>query len=269
MYTKKTAFLGVGNMASAVISANGGKNLDWNSIILFDKFGGKCAEFAPLGAEVASSVTEAVEKAECVFLAVKPQDYYTLLDEVKLAENYSDKLYISIGAGIETSSIKEYLGSKKVIRALPNTPMLIGLGVSAVCKTETVPTDEYEFAVSLFRSAGSVLEINESEMNRIISVTSSSPAYVFEFIQAIIDGAAAQELDTTEILTSVCDVVSGAALLLKSSGKTPAEMTAMVASKGGTTERALATLSEKYFSDTIISAMKACTERADELGKKN
>jgi len=263
----RTAFLGVGNMASAVILANGGKNLSFGDIILYDLCADKCSAFSEKGAYCASSVKDAVERAECVFLAVKPQDYFSLLDEVKKAEGYEKKFYISIGAGIRTETVESYLSCEKVVRALPNTPMLIGKGVSAVCRNDKVGREEFDFAFSLFESAGSAILIDEDEMNRIISVTSSSPAYVFKFIQAIVDGAAAQGLDACDMLSTVCDVVSGSAQLLKSSGRTSAEMIAMVASKGGTTERALASLEESGFSDTMIKAMLACTERADELGK--
>lgn len=269
MYTVKTAFLGVGNMAGAVISANGGKNLDWSSIYLFDKFSEKCERFTTHGANIAKSVKEAVEECDCVFLAVKPQDYYELFDEIKSAETYRDKLYISIGAGIETESIKNYLGCDKVVRALPNTPMLIGRGVSVICKDRSIPAEDYKYALSLFKSAGSIIEIEEPEMNRMIGVTSSSPAYVFQFIQSILDAANAQGLNTSTMLSAVCDVVSGSAQLLKESGKTPSEMTAMVASKGGTTECALRSLENDRFTKIIENAMIACTKRADELGKKD
>ncbi len=265
----KLAFLGVGNMAGAVISANGGKTLSWQDIFLYDKFGGKCSDFEKYGATIVRSVSESIKKADAIFIAVKPQDYPDLLEEIKLSEGYADKLYISIGAGIESESIQKALECKKVVRALPNTPMIIKKGVSAVCKTKSVSEEDYRFVISLFENAGSVIEIEENEMNRIIGVTSSSPAYVFEFIDAIIKGAEKQGLDGNSLLTTVCDVIAGSALLLKSSGKSAADMISMVASKGGTTECALKVLHDARFSETVSEAMQACTKRADELGKNN
>lgn len=262
----KTAFLGVGNMASAVILANGGKNLAFSDVILYDLNIEKCKRFTDEGAFLAHSVKEAVEMADCVFLAVKPQDYFTLLDEVKAADGYDKKLYISIGAGIKVETVENYLSCEKVVRALPNTPMLMGEGVSAICRNDKVSADDFAFARSLFENAGSVIVIEESEMNRIIGVTSSSPAYVFKFISAIVGGAKAQGLSGDELLDVVCDVVSGSAKLLKQSGKSCEEMIAMVASKGGTTERALAALDDMGFSSAVEKAMIDCTKRADELG---
>lgn len=264
---KKIAFLGVGNMASAVIGANGGSGIAWEDIILFDKIADKCASFVERGARIAGDLRDAVVSADCIFLAVKPQDLPSLLSEIREIEGHKEKLYISIAAGIEVKAIASLLGCDQVVRALPNTPMLIGMGVSAVCRNDGIPAENYRYALSLFESAGRVIEIDESEMNRIIGVTSSSPAYVFRFIGAILDGAAEQGLSAEDMLSSVCDVVSGSAELLKRSGKSCEEMIAMVASKGGTTERALSALADGDFDGTIKKAMKDCTARADEMGK--
>ena len=117
-------------------------------------------------------------------------------------------------------------------------------------------------------SAGSLVEIEESEMNKIIGVTSSSPAYVFKFIDAIYCGAVEQGIEAEGLLEAICDMVIGSALMLKGGNDSPSELISKVASKGGTTEKALAKLDEYRFSEGIIDAMKACTIRADELGAK-
>jgi pyrroline-5-carboxylate reductase len=119
----------------------------------------------------------------------------------------------------------------------------------------------------MFEASGSVTVIDESEMNRIISVTSSSPAYVFAFIDAICKGAEAQGLDGGALLSAVCDMVIGSAMLLKSGDLTPAEQISRVTSKGGTTEQAMRVLSERDMAGIISDAMKACTKRADEMGR--
>jgi pyrroline-5-carboxylate reductase len=102
-------------------------------------------------------------------------------------------------------------------------------------------------------------------MNSVISVTSSAPAYVFKFIKAICDGADSQGLDSATLVKSVCNMVVGSALMLSQSDKTPEELVAMVCSKGGTTEKAVAELDRYNFEEAVISAMQKCTERADEL----
>jgi pyrroline-5-carboxylate reductase len=146
--------------------------------------------------------------------------------------------------------------------------MTIGMGVSVICKNEKISVEDFSFIESVFASSGSTLLIDEKDMNAIIGVTSSSPAYVFKFINAIFLGAKAQGLDSKELLNTICDMVIGSATLLKQSTDTPEELISKVASKGGTTEQALIKLDDGEFDETIKQAMIACTNRADELGKK-
>jgi pyrroline-5-carboxylate reductase len=143
--------------------------------------------------------------------------------------------------------------------------MLIGQGVSVICRADDVATEAFGFVKSMFEASGAVTVIDEAEMNRIISVTSSSPAYVFAFIDAICEGARAQGLDGEALLTAVCDMVIGSAMLLKQDSLTPAEQIKRVTSKGGTTERAMNVLYERNMTAMVVDAMKACTARAEEM----
>jgi pyrroline-5-carboxylate reductase len=143
--------------------------------------------------------------------------------------------------------------------------MLIGMGVSVICRAPDVDPADFVFVTAMFEASGSVTVIDEAEMNRIISVTSSSPAYVFAFIHAICEGAKAQGLDGDALLPAVCDMVIGSATLLRDGGLSPNQQISRVTSKGGTTERAMAVLSERGMADMVKDAMQACTNRADEL----
>jgi pyrroline-5-carboxylate reductase len=263
---RKIAFIGVGNMANAII---GGLlrcgAVDSSHLILCDKFPDKCAEHVKNGAVLASSPAEAVRDADCVVLSVKPQNFPEVLGELSAVAGIAGKLIITIAAGITVETVKTALHGAPVVRVLPNTPMLIGQGVSVICRADDVAAKDFAFVKSMFEASGSVTVIDETEMNRIISVTSSSPAYVFAFIDAICQGARAQGLDGEALLTAVCDMVIGSAMLLKQDSLTPAEQIKRVTSKGGTTERAMAVLSERNMAGMISDAMKACTARADEL----
>ena len=264
----KTGFIGVGNMATAMI--NGMLAADKkmiNNLYLYDISTEKTAKFVEKGAHTVPSIAELYKSCDAVVLSVKPQNFPEVLAELAAAKDQRRVLFISIGAGITTKTVSDALGGVPVVRALPNTPMLIGKGVSAICRNSLVNDVEYDFACSIFESAGKIIKIDEEEMNRIISVTSSSPAYVFMFIKAICDGAAAQGLDGDALQLAVCNTVTGAAELLETSGKSADELIAMVSSKGGTTERATAELRRLGFEEAIISAMQKCTDRADELGK--
>ncbi len=269
MKTQALAIIGVGNMAKAVISGIVSTKIPLSSIILYDK---NKNQYEGLFTDTdiaflhASTVEEAITAADCILLSVKPQNYSEVLQDITKVSNHAEKTYISIGAGITSESVSSQLSNASVVRVLPNVPMLIGQGVSVVCKNSSVPREEFDFICSLFRSAGSIVLIDESEMNPMIGVTSSSPAYVFQFINAIYQGALAQGLPDRQLLDSICDVVIGSAMLLKNSHDSPETLIAKVASKGGTTEQALQTLSKYEFDRIIADAMEACTKRANELG---
>ena len=269
--SRKIGFIGVGNMAGAIIGGitAEGRHVRYSDLVLYDCLPEKCEAFASRGATMADSEMGVVEAADIVVLAIKPQGFPELLSKLSAVPSVRSKVIVTIAAGITVETISKALDNPTVVRVLPNTPMLIGQGVSVICRSETVCKDDFDFVVSMFEASGRVLLIDESEMNRIISVTSSSPAYVFAFIKAICDGAAAQGLTSDEILPAVCDVIIGSAMLMKAGHKTPEEQIAVVTSKGGTTERAMAVLKERDLCGMMASAMKACTDRANELGKKD
>lgn len=266
---KKFAVIGVGNMAKSIIDGITSTDIPVSSFYLFDKYCAACDRYKDKeNFYIANDIVSAVENADCILLSVKPQNYSEILSEIKQAVDFNKKLYISIGAGITSQSVSDELDGANVIRVLPNLPMTIGMGASVICKNENVSREDFDFVESVFASSGSTTLIDEKDMNAIIGVTSSSPAYVFKFINAIYMGAQAQGLNADELLDIICDVVIGSATLLKQSNDTPAELISKVASKGGTTEQALLQLDAGNFDKTIENAMIACTKRADELGKK-
>ncbi len=269
-------------MASAIIagitSENNPSAIPMSDIILYDKCLEKTAEYQRLGAGLASSVEQAVELSDCIFLCVKPQNFSEVLPSLDGVPNVESKLFVTIAAGISMQTVSDATRGACVVRVLPNTPIFVGKGVSAICSTENVSSDDLDFIRNIFASSGSVLFIDEAQMNRIIGVTSSSPAYVFAFIKAMLEGASDQGLvkspenpdgiDERLILNSICDTIIGAAELMKASDIAPDEQISRVASKGGTTERALTELERYNFREGVVSAMKQCTKRADELGNK-
>ena len=266
--SRKIAFIGAGNMASAII--NGITNvggIPYADLVLTDAFPEKCNDFAAKGATVTSTVTEAASLADCIVLSVKPQNFPEILPLLATVPGVEKKLFVTIAAGITVDTVRSALHGAPTVRVLPNTPMLIGMGVSAICRSDIVAPEDFSFVCSMFEASGRVILIDESEMNRIISVTSSSPAYVFAFIHAICEGARAQGLTNEGILDAVCDMVIGSATLLKNGGISPEEQIKRVTSKGGTTERAMGVFTERGLSAMVSDAMQACTDRADELSR--
>lgn len=272
------AFIGVGNMANAIINGITKREVNpfpFSDLILFDKFPPQLERFMGTGAKIASDITDAVNNADCVVLSVKPQNFPEVLSEISSISGISEKLFITIAAGIEISTVKKYVGSAPVIRVLPNLPMVEGYGVSAICKEQSVSDLDFGFVTDIFEASGRVIKIEESEMNRIISVTSSSPAYVFMLVDAMLGGAKSQglvdgfggKISEKEMLSAICDTIIGACELMKASDVDAKTLISRVASKGGTTERAISELENYSFRDGVISAMQKCTDRADELGK--
>lgn len=278
---RKIGFIGVGNMATATLmgitSGNNGTT-PWSDIVLYNRHKEKILKYASMGAYIADSLVEAVDMSDVVFLCVKPQNFPEILPLLTDCKNVSSKIFVSVAAGISMKTVSDAAMGAPVVRAMPNTPMLIGKGVIAICRNESVSDDDFAFVRGIFEKSGTVIVIDENEMNRIISVTGSSPAYVFLLIKAMYDGAAEQGLllnedgrglSEKELIDSICDTIIGSAELMKSGTKTPEEQITTVASKGGTTERAIAELEAYRFSEGVVSAMRKCTERADELGAKN
>ena len=274
----KIAFIGVGNMSDAIIkgiTARPTEPIPYSQLVLCNRTLSKIQHYEELGAYITNSVADAVSLANYVFLAVKPQNLPEVLNEISSVDNLDSKIFVSIAAGFEMDTISRIIGSCNIIRALPNTPMTVGMGVSAICRKNEVSDNNYNFVSDLFSASGKVLKITEEEMNRIICVTSSSPAYVFKFIEAMLDGAFSQGLtednggniSKKDLLDAICDTIIGSCELMKASACAPQDLISKVASKGGTTEQALLELDRYDFSNGIISAMNKCTRHADELGK--
>ena len=266
---KKLAVLGVGNMASAIIGGILNSGLGKASDLrLFDRQEGKLAPFVEKGAYAAASLTDAVKGADYILLSVKPQNLPEVLGELKDAE-LDGKCFISICAGVSTSIIEKRLGREiAVVRVMPNTPLQIGLGVSALARNAEVTDEQFDFAASVFESSGMVLKLDEDKMNAIISVNGSSPAYFYYFIDAMVKSARAQGLDCDNIVEAVCKTVIGSAEMLMRSGKTPEELIRAVTSPKGTTEKAMEVLFKADVASTIDAAMHACTARAEEMAKE-
>ncbi len=261
---KKYAFLGAGNMAFAIIG--GMKNAD---VTVYDKFPSQYDKFEGR-VKTASSAVSAVESCDRIFLSVKPQNFKELLAEIKdSGVSLENKLFVTIAAGVSTESVCNGLGKRvPVVRAMPNTPLLIGHGVTALSRNTEVSESDFDDIFDMFSNIGYTFKLPENKMNEVIAATSSAPAYIYHIIESIADEANAEGLEGDNILTAVCEMVKGAAEMVIKTDKTPKELIKMVTSPNGTTERAMKVLYEKDIHGTFSEAMKACTLRAEELSKE-
>ncbi|MBE6663044.1 MAG: pyrroline-5-carboxylate reductase [Ruminococcaceae bacterium] len=264
---KKILFIGAGNMASAIANGLSKANIvDNENIILFDKNAEQYSKFNASFSH-ANDINEGINSSDYIFLSVKPQNVKEVLSDINIGTE--GKVFISICAGITINSIEKSLHNAKIIRAMPNTPLLIGQGVTALCKNANVTEEEFAFVKSIFSSCGIITEIDEKDINALTAITSSSPAYVYTFIKGLLDGAKQLNFNYENTLELVCKTLIGSANMVLSSDKTIDEQIRMVKSPNGTTEKALNVLDENNFTQIIADAMKACENRAFELAELN
>ena len=270
----KYSFIGVGNMASAIIRAmdslEGKIITEHCDIYLYDKMNIKTDEYKKQGYKIAISIDECVKETKYIFLCVKPQNYREVLEYIKNNNiSLAGKVIISVAAGISTSQITDCLGCEcAVIRTMPNTPMTIGEGVTAICKNSHVESRDFERVCRIFSAKSELMVLDQSQMNNIIGITSSSPAYVYKFIDALYESAISQGLDSPKLLEAICKVMIGSAKMVLSSECDIKDLISAVRSPNGTTERALNVLDDRQFDKMINDAVRACNERADTLGEE-
>lgn len=267
---KKYAFIGAGNMAGAIIRSfiNHG-DIKPEQIMIFDVNKEVYNAYSSTGIFTADITNEAVAFGDYIVLAIKPQFMLAALDNIKAVAGYKDKVYISLAAGISIDFIWQALDAEvAVIRTMPNTPFLVGMGAIALSKSTNVSNDDFNAVIGDFEKVAATSVLPEEMMNGIVSVIGSSPAYVFKFINAMLEGAKAQGFSEDQVKDLILRTIEGAVEMVKSSGKPIQELIDNVASKKGTTEQAIITLDSLGFEDAIIKAMEACTNRAIELEKQ-
>lgn len=265
---KKFGFIGVGNMATAIIG--GMIESDFvaaNHINIYDPSVEKCDKFKAKGVTVCSDNIEVVLNSDIITVAVKPQNYAEVLQQFKDID-CSDKIFVSIAAGISIDFVRSQLNQNvKVVRVMPNTPLLLSKGASALCPSTDMAVEEFAPVKDMFALSGVVEIIEEEHMNEIISVNGSSPAFFYLFAKAMADYAESCGIDRDKALNLICATYEGAAEMIRSSGDDIETLIEKVSSKGGTTIEALNLFKENNVEEIIKEAMTACTKRADELGK--
>lgn len=221
--------------------------------------------FAEMGCTACSDLGELNEKCEIIFLCIKPQNFPVIYEKLKPV--VTDKnLYVSIAAGITFDNMKKNLGNElRFVRAMPNTPLLLGKGATALCRTAEVSDEEYALVRSVFSLCGSVCDVTEDKINAVIAVSGSSPAYIYLFAKAVADYAESIGLDRSSAKSLFAQTLIGSAAMLTETDYSEDELIEMVSSKGGTTVAATSVLRAEGFEEIIKKAMDACVRRAEEL----
>jgi pyrroline-5-carboxylate reductase len=265
----KIAFLGGGNMASALIGGLVAKGQEARDIAV--------VEMSPAARErlaakypihLSTAPDAAMQSADVLVLAVKPQDMQRAL--ASLAGGVRGKLVLSVAAGITLDTLSRWLGGhRKIVRCMPNTPGLIGAGITGLYASPDVDKEERKKAETILRAVGEVVWLAEERLlDPVTAVSASGPAYVFWFIEQLAASAVKLGIPRDDAMKLAKHTVLGAAKLASSSEKDPSQLRQDVTSKGGTTAAALDVFEQEKLAERFMRAVEAASRRGEEMGRE-
>ncbi|MEZ0328677.1 MAG: pyrroline-5-carboxylate reductase [Dissulfuribacterales bacterium] len=271
MQLERLGFIGAGQMAEALIKGILAKGLlNPSQIAASEPSAQRRNDLQErLGIGLVEENKAVAGMVDVLVLAVKPQVMMKVLTDI--GPSLTPKhLLISIAAGVTTQFMESMLpDGTRVVRVMPNTPALVQAGASALCAGRHASPQDLETAKSIFDAIGKAVVLPEELLNAVTGLSGSGPAYVFTFIQGLIDAGVREGLSRDVAAMLAVQTVFGSALMCLEIGKSPAELTAMVTSPGGTTIEGLYALENRGFRATIMDAVRAATERSRSLSKSN
>ena len=267
---RKIGFLGAGNMAGALIKGLlSAKLYRPQDIIVSDALSQQLRKIKKLyKVDGVKNNCEVVHESQTIVLAVKPQTLPSVLEEIQ-PEVTKQKLFISIAAGVPLRRLETGLGGNaRVMRVMPNTPALLGKGMTVLVRGKNAKPQDEKLALVLFRGVGEALAVKEEAlMNPVTGLSGSGPAYVYLFAEALISGGVSAGLSFPVATRLTLQTLEGAVAMLKETRRSPKELRDMVTSPGGTTLAGLSRLEEGQFAFTVSAAVGAATRRSKELGE--
>lgn len=271
----KVLFIGAGNMAQAIISGISQQKIISEKDIYIYEINNQTAETVLAKYKIGryKSIDSDISKYDMLILAVKPQVFVSFENdkEMKQIRDFVNKnqLIVSIMAGISIEKIKKFFSNENpIIRIMPNTPALIGKSMSVLACSSNVLKDQLEKAKKIFMSIGEIEVLDEKYLDAVTGLSGSGPAYVFTFIEAMIQGGILCGLPKNVAEKLSIQTVLGSISLITKSNTSIEELRRNVTSPGGTTMEGLAVLEKNNFRSTVIEAIKAATKRSKELGEK-
>lgn len=266
MKSCKLGIIGLGNMGMAIAEGALRQNvLSSDQIGIFEHRPANIEKAKTLGMRIFENEVDCAENCDLLMLSIKPQGFPELM--LKLQSIKQTPVILSIAAGIPIATMQKAMKNEAIIRAMPNTPLLIGQGATALCKSAQVPDELFQFTINLFQQLGEVCLIEEHQMNAIIPISGSTPAYVYYFIDCLAKDGVQHGLDYNLALRMAAQTFIGAAQLLKEDGKTADQLIDMVCSKGGTTIEAMNVLRNSSLNDILQEANAKAIKRAEELAQ--
>ncbi len=265
----RLGFVGTGNMGSALIKSIVRSNfLPVDRISMFDVDRNKLEQLKnETGIDYMSTAAELVKWADMIVLAVKPNILKTVLEGLK-PEIDENKVIVSFAVGIPISFYEDILGEdKKIVRTMPNTPALVGEGMTLISQNKNVNELELAIVKKMFDCAGKSEYLSEKLMSEVTALTGSSPAYVFMFIEAMADAAVLSGIPRELSYKLAAQAVLGSAKMVLETGLHPGVLKDQVCSPGGTTIEAVSALEKNGFRYAVIDAMNECTKKARLIGE--
>ena len=265
MKYKKLGVIGGGNMAQAILKGAINHVIWSDEICVSNPHLGKLGLLRNQGVKVTTDNREAAQFGDVILLAVKPQVLEGVLTEIE--DLLAGKTVLSIVAGCSRRWLKERLPQSYIVCAMPNTPLTLGKGATAITPMDDVPQAAYRFASSLFMRAGGVFVVPEDKMNEIIPVNGSSPAFFFRFVELMAREAESCGIPYDMAVKMAAQTMAGAAEMMLKTGKSPKELADDVCSPGGTTLAGLSAFDDLDMAGMMKETFKRCIDRAYELGK--
>ncbi len=263
----KLGFIGVGNMAGAIIGGIIKTGLISPEEIIGSDISAAGREHMQniYGIRVTPDNRKVAERADTIILSVKPQYYQTVIAEIRNVVT-NEQLIITIAPGKTLHWLEKQFGKRtKIVRTMPNTPAMVQQGMTALCPNDRVSKEELEYVISLFKTIGETEVISENLIDAVVAVSGSSPAYVFMMIEAMADAAVAEGMPRAQAYKFASQAIYGSAKMALETGKHPGELKDMVCSPAGTTIEAVRVLEQKGFRSALIESMKACAEVSRNL----
>ncbi len=268
---RKIGMIGTGNMGSAILRGIVDANyVKPAQLVVFDVSRRRMKEIEEdiPGLTAAADSLEVAESADLIILAVKPLYVRDVLKEIRPA--LQGKAVLSIAAGWTVAMLEEALrgSGATYLRVMPNTPAMVGEGMTALCDETTFTQEDFDFAKGIFDAIGKTRVLPERLFDGVIAISGSSPAYVYMLIEAMADAGVREGIPRSYAYDMAAQSVLGSALMVLSSGTHPAALKDAVCSPGGTTIEAVAALEKYGFRNAVLEAMKACADKSREMSGK-
>jgi pyrroline-5-carboxylate reductase len=262
----RLAFVGGGNMANAILGGLLREGLAPKQVVVIEPFAETADKLRKeLGVEVHAQASNVLANSDLVVWAVKPQVFKDAA--LPVASFTQNSLHLSVAAGIRSDSIARWLHTNRVVRSMPNTPALVGQGITGLFARDGVSAQDRKLVEQVLKSTGEWLWVTqESDLDVVTALSGSGPAYVFYFLEAMTEAGVQMGLSQEQAYHLAKATFGGATHLARQSSDSPQVLRQRVTSKGGTTYAALTSMAEDHVKEAFVKAMLAAQKRAGELG---